>query len=167
MACSVTHWKKRHDLPLCHGPPVENHCSRRSRNNTRSAATSDSSAGYTPGPSLRLRSRGAKNCTRGPHFQIQNCMYAATGGTNIKLETHIFNGGPGTTGLTAGDGPAPHQDGTKQGRRCSLITPPGLWKTSATLSRGCTQLDLPRQSFLRHSGHVGKPSLAGISLFGF
>jgi len=42
---------------------------------------------------------------------------------------------------------APHQDGTKQDRRCSHSTP----------SRGCTQQDLTRQSHLGHSGHTGKP----------
>jgi len=43
---------------------------------------------------------------------------------------------------------APHQDGTKQGRRCSHST----WSLddSGPLSSGCSQQDLSRQSFLGH-----------------
>jgi len=51
---------------------------------------------------------------------------------------------------------AQHQDGTKQGRRC--VTPPGPWTTSGPLYRGFIQKDLPRQSFLGHSGHMAKPT---------
>jgi len=45
---------------------------------------------------------------------------------------------------------APHQDGTKQGWRCSHST----WSLddSGPLSRGCSQQDLPRQSSLGHLG---------------
>jgi len=32
-------------------------------------------------------------------------MYAATGGPNVKWAAAISNGGPGTTGSTAGDSP--------------------------------------------------------------
>jgi len=32
-------------------------------------------------------------------------MYAATGGPNVKWGAPISNGGPGTTGPPAGDGP--------------------------------------------------------------
>jgi len=43
---------------------------------------------------------------------------------------------------------APHQDGTKQGRRCSHST----WSLddSRPLSSGCSQQDLSRKSFLGH-----------------
>jgi len=51
---------------------------------------------------------------------------------------------------------APHQDGTKQGRRCSHYI--GPWKTSGPLSRGLSQKDLPRQYFMGHSGHMAEPT---------
>jgi len=43
---------------------------------------------------------------------------------------------------------APHQDETKQGRRCTVFTAPRPWMTSEPFFRGFSQLDLPRQSFV-------------------
>jgi len=51
---------------------------------------------------------------------------------------------------------AAHQDGTKQVRWCSHSTT--SWTTSGTLSRGFIQSDLPRQSFVGHSGHMTEPT---------
>jgi len=48
---------------------------------------------------------------------------------------------------------APNQAGTKQGRRYSHFNW-ALEQLWAALSRRCSQQDLPRQSFLEHSGHV-------------
>jgi len=46
--------------------------------------------------------------SRGGHiFKIQYWMYVATGRPNVKREAPISNGGPGTTGLPAGDSPGP------------------------------------------------------------
>ena len=42
-----------------------------------------------------------------------------------------------------------------------VVRPPGLWTTSGPLSSGCSQQDLPRQSFLEHSGHVAEPTYLG------
>ena len=54
---------------------------------------------------------------------------------------------------------APHQGGTKpemysMRNGCTTVTPPGRWSTSGPLSRGCSQQDSPRQSFLWHPSHV-------------
>jgi len=43
----------------------------------------------------------------------------------------------------------------------NVVTPPSLWTTFGLLSRGCSQQDLPRQSFLGHSGHVTEPTKLG------
>ena len=51
---------------------------------------------------------------------------------------------------------APHQNGTKQGRRCSHAIEP--WKTSGPLSRGHSQKDLPCQYSVGHSGHMAEPT---------
>ena len=55
-----------------------------------------------------------------------------------------------------------HQDGTKQGRRCSHST----WSLddSRPLSSGCSQQDLSRKSFL---GHLGTWWNHSSSLFGY
>jgi len=65
------------------------------------------------GPSTGLSNKGgqkpeggAKN-QKGSHiFKILYWMFAAAKGPNVKWGAHISNGGPGTTGTTAGDGPA-------------------------------------------------------------
>ena len=41
-------------------------------------------------------------------------MYAATRGPNVKWGAQISNGGPGTTGLPAGDRPDPHMQEFEQ-----------------------------------------------------
>jgi len=48
---------------------------------------------------------------------------------------------------------APHQDGTKQGRRCSY-SPPRPWTTSGSLSREFSQQGLSHQSFVGRSGYM-------------
>ena len=56
----------------------------------------------------------------------------------------------------------PHQDGTKQGQRCSdAIWNPGPWSTSGSLSLVCSQQNLPRQYFLGHSEHMAEPTQLG------
>jgi len=39
-----------------------------------------------------------------------------------------------------------------------VVRLPGSWTTSGPLSRGCSQKDMPRQSFLPHSGHMAEPT---------
>jgi len=39
-----------------------------------------------------------------------------------------------------------------------VVRPPGPWTTSGPLSRGCSQQDLPRQSFLRYAVHMAEPT---------
>jgi len=53
---------------------------------------------------------------------------------------------------------APRQYRTKQGRSEDVSTPPGPWTTSGPLSRGFSQQNLPRQSFVGHSGHMAEPT---------
>ena len=54
---------------------------------------------------------------------------------------------------------APHQDGpSKVG---DVVTPPGPWSTSGSLSRGYGQLDMSRQSFVGHSGNMVEPTSLG------
>jgi len=63
--------------------------------------------GMAPGPSPGFSSRGDKNQKGGHIFIIQYWMYAATEGHRFQMGWHRFQmGGPGTTGLPAGDGPA-------------------------------------------------------------
>jgi len=64
-------------------------------------------AGPSPGFSSRggQKSGGAKNRSGGHIFKIQYWMYVATEGPNVKWGAPILNGGPGTTGPPAGDGP--------------------------------------------------------------
>jgi len=50
--------------------------------------------------------------------------------------------------------PAPCQDGSRQGRRCSRST--GSWSTSGSLSCVCSQQDLLHHSFLGHSAHMAE-----------
>jgi len=54
---------------------------------------------------------------------------------------------------------APCPDGTKQGRRCSQST--RSWTIFGLLSLECSQRNLPRQSFLEHSGHMVEPTKLG------
>ena len=39
-----------------------------------------------------------------------------------------------------------------------VVTPPRPWMISEPLFRGFSQLDLPRQSFVGHSGHMTEPT---------
>jgi len=66
------------------------------------------------GPSSGFSSRGgqkpdggAKNQKGGHIFKILYWMYGATRGPNVKWRAQTANGGPGTTGPPAGDGPDP------------------------------------------------------------
>jgi len=43
--------------------------------------------------------------TWGTHFLIQYWTYAATGGSNMKWEAHVSNGGAGHHWIPAGDDP--------------------------------------------------------------
>jgi len=55
----------------------------------------------------------------------------------------------------------PHQDGTKQGWRCSHST---CWCLGdlGPLSRGCSQQVSPPQTFLGHFGHMAEPTELGF-----
>jgi len=44
------------------------------------------------------------------------------------------------------------------GKVGDVVTPPGPWTTFGWLHRGNNQQDVPRQSFLGHSGHMAEPT---------
>jgi len=87
------------------------------------------------GPSPEFTSRGGPKIRRGNIFKIQYWVYAATGGPNVKWGAPIPNGGPGTTGPPAGNGPgcsSPAWPGSKVERllsyygRCPLTSFPAM-----------------------------------------
>jgi len=55
-------------------------------------------------PAIRISQQGGGN-TWGTHFLIQYWTYAATGGSNMKWEAHVSNGGAGHHWIPAGDDP--------------------------------------------------------------
>ena len=76
----------------------------------RSVSEVSSCAGPSSGFSSRGGQKpdgGAKNQKGGHIFKILYWMYGATRGPNVKWRAQTANGGPGTTGPPAGDGPDP------------------------------------------------------------
>jgi len=61
----------------------------------------------------------------------------------------------------------PRQEETVASQVGDVVTPPGPCSTSGPLSLGCSQENLPRRSFLWHSGHVSEHlsiRISGLSL---
>jgi len=69
----------------------------------------------SPGTSPGFSSRGGQKPEGGPHFSNKVMDYAATGRPNVKWGAPISNGGPGTTGIPAGDGPDSFASGNVRG----------------------------------------------------